>query len=82
MDLGNQLFSFQGRINRAKFWLAVLIYFVANIVVGILGYASGSDAVATLLSSVVGLVIFVSGIFVAIKRLHDRDKSGWWLLLF
>src|SRR5207244_10023273 len=49
---------------------------------GILGYASGSDAVATLLSSAVGLVIFVSGIFVAIKRLHDRDKSGWWLLLF
>jgi uncharacterized membrane protein YhaH (DUF805 family) len=82
MDLGNLLVSFQGRINRAKFWLAILIYFVANIVVGILGYASGSDAVATLLSSAVGLVIFVSGIFVAIKRLHDRDKSGWWLLLF
>jgi uncharacterized membrane protein YhaH (DUF805 family) len=82
MDLGNLLFSFQGRINRGKFWLAILIYFVANIVVGILGYASGSDTVATLLSSAVGLVIFVSGIFVAIKRLHDRDKSGWWLLLF
>jgi len=82
MDLGNLLFSFQGRINRAKFWLAILIYFVVNIVVGIVGYASGSDAVATLLSSAVGLVIFVSGIFVAIKRLHDRDKSGWWLLLF
>jgi uncharacterized membrane protein YhaH (DUF805 family) len=26
--------------------------------------------------------VFISGIAVAIKRLHDRDKSGWWLLLF
>jgi uncharacterized membrane protein YhaH (DUF805 family) len=31
---------------------------------------------------VVSLVTLVSSIFVAIKRLHDREKSGWWLLLF
>jgi uncharacterized membrane protein YhaH (DUF805 family) len=82
MDWGNLLFSFQGRINRAKFWLAVLVYIVASIVTGIIGFASGSDALAMLLNSIVSLVTFVSGIFVAIKRLHDRDKSGWWLLLF
>src|ERR1700751_3814843 len=82
MDLGKLLFSVQGRINRGKFWLAILIYFVVNIVVGIIGYASGSNALSTLLGSIVGLVIFVSGIFVAIKRLHDRNRTGWWLLLF
>jgi len=82
MDWGNLLFSFQGRINRAKFWLAVLVYILASIVAGIIGFASGSDALAMLLNSIVSLVSFVSGIFVAIKRLHDRDKSGWWLLLF
>src|SRR5215216_3405315 len=78
MDWGNLLFSFQGRINRAKFWLAVLVYILASIVAGIIGFASGSDALAMLLNSIVSLVSFVSGIFVAIKRLHDRDKSGWW----
>jgi uncharacterized membrane protein YhaH (DUF805 family) len=82
MDWGNLLFGFQGRINRAKFWLAVLVYVVAAILAQIIGFASGSEAVTTLLSSVVGLANFVSGIFVGIKRLHDRDKSGWWLLLF
>jgi uncharacterized membrane protein YhaH (DUF805 family) len=81
MDWTNLLFSYQGRINRAKFWLAVLVFFAAGIVAQIVGLAM-SDALGQLLINVVSLVCFVSGIFVAIKRLHDRDKSGWWLLLF
>jgi len=82
MNLGNLLFSFEGRINRAKFWLAVLIFVVASIVAGVIAFVSPSEALGTLINAVVSLVTFVSGIFVAIKRLHDRDKSGWWLLLF
>jgi uncharacterized membrane protein YhaH (DUF805 family) len=31
---------------------------------------------------IVYIPLIVSGVFVGIKRLHDRDKSGWWLLLF
>jgi uncharacterized membrane protein YhaH (DUF805 family) len=81
MDWTNLLFSYQGRINRAKFWLAVLVFFVAGIVAQIVGM-SASGALGELLINVVGLVCFVSGIFVCIKRLHDRDKSGWLLLLF
>jgi uncharacterized membrane protein YhaH (DUF805 family) len=82
MDWGNLLFNYQGRINRAKFWLAVLIYVVASVIAGAIAFASGSEALGTLIHAVVSLVAFVSGIFVAIKRLHDRDKSGWWLVLF
>jgi uncharacterized membrane protein YhaH (DUF805 family) len=82
MDLGNLLFSFRGRINRAKYWLAILIFILVSILAGIIGFVSGSEGLATTLSSAVSLVTFVSGILVGIKRLHDRDKSGWWLLLF
>jgi uncharacterized membrane protein YhaH (DUF805 family) len=81
MDLGGLLFNFRGRINRAKFWLAVLIYFIANVVTWLLVGMSSSEAVGTLLINIVGIAVFISGIFVAIKRLHDRNKSGWWLLL-
>jgi uncharacterized membrane protein YhaH (DUF805 family) len=35
-----------------------------------------------LISAVVYIAMIVAGVFVGIKRLHDRDKSGWWLLLF
>jgi uncharacterized membrane protein YhaH (DUF805 family) len=83
-------FSFQGRINRAKYWLAVLIYvagmvFIASVLAeGLnLGWSGGSGGL------VVGLTIFilyfvlvVSGLAVGAKRLHDRGRSGWWLFVF
>jgi len=82
MNWGSLLFSYQGRINRAKYWLAILVYILVTIVAGIIGFASGSDQLATSLNGLVNLATFISGILVGIKRLHDRDKSGWWLLLF
>jgi uncharacterized membrane protein YhaH (DUF805 family) len=78
MNFGTLLFSFQGRLNRAKYWLAVLIYVVASIIGNVLDYAMGF----TVLGFIISLVVLVSSIGVGIRRLHDRDKSGWWLLLF
>jgi uncharacterized membrane protein YhaH (DUF805 family) len=85
MDWGNLLFSYQGRINRAKYWLAVLVcsvayfvaYSVAYFLAQISGFTSAFGALASLLPGVVALVSIV----VAIKRLHDRNRSGWWLLV-
>lgn len=84
MDLKSLLFSFDGRINRAKWWLAVLIYVIAAIVVTIIA------SIVTAIVPIVGIVLFViygivaliSGIAVGVKRLHDRGKSGLWLLVF
>ena len=82
MDFVNIFISFSGRINRAKYWIAVLIFTAINIVLGALGYlGSGSTAVRGI-NTVVGIAMLISGIGVAIKRLHDRNKSGWFVLLF
>jgi len=80
MDITNLLFTFQGRVNRGKFWLTVLIYFIAMLVAVALGLLV--PVIGLILAIVIYVVIAVSGIFVGIKRLHDRDKSGWWLLVF
>jgi uncharacterized membrane protein YhaH (DUF805 family) len=85
IDFVDLLFGFQGRINRAKYWIAVLIYFIAWIVVGGLVWflAFGlSYILGAILFVLLLIVSIVSGIAVGIKRLHDRDKSGWWLLVF
>jgi uncharacterized membrane protein YhaH (DUF805 family) len=82
MDFSSLLFSFQGRINRAKYWLAVLIFFVIGIVLGIVGLIIGHGTIYQVLSFVVDIGLFVCGLAVAAKRLHDHDKSAWWLLLF
>jgi uncharacterized membrane protein YhaH (DUF805 family) len=98
------LFSYQGRINRAKYWTAVLIYFGINLVVAALGFIMLGDGILALaddsaddgiimglmskgigfflIALVVYIPMIVSGVFVGIKRLHDRDKTGWWLLVF
>ena len=87
------LFSFQGRVNRAKFWLVHLAMWVVIAVVfgAILGGAvMSSDPSAALASvGVVGglvlLVVYVLmlwiGLAIAAKRWHDRNKSAWWILI-
>ena len=49
-----------------------------DMIVGLLSRGIGF----TLIVLVVYIPMVVSGFMVGIKRLHDRDKSGWWLLVF
>lgn len=80
MDITNLLFTFQGRVNRGKYWLAVLIYVIAMAIA--VALALTVPVIGWFLAIIIYVVAAVSGVFVGIKRLHDRDKSGWWLLLF
>jgi uncharacterized membrane protein YhaH (DUF805 family) len=82
MDVGSLFFSFRGRINRAKYWLAILVYIIINVIVSVLGLAIGHGVAMQGLSAIVGIALFISGLAVGAKRLHDRNKSAWWLLLF
>jgi uncharacterized membrane protein YhaH (DUF805 family) len=77
--------SAQGRVNRKQFWLwLVLPCTVISVVLVLLDLALGTydakDGVG-LLSSIFSLVVIVPAILVYIKRWHDRDKSGWWMLI-
>jgi uncharacterized membrane protein YhaH (DUF805 family) len=83
-------FGFEGRINRAKFWLATLIYALVDIVVKAaksaaswLGAAHGFNHPVVIQTLCFGfeLALWLSCLAVFAKRLHDRDKSGWWLLV-
>jgi uncharacterized membrane protein YhaH (DUF805 family) len=82
MDWGHLLFKFSGRTNRAKFWLAALVYFAINVVLAVIGYATDQSAAFQAVNGMIGIVIFISGLAVGVKRLHDRNKSGWYLLVF
>lgn len=83
MPISQLLFSFNGRINRAKWWLtglAILVVMVALVALGFLA-ASMLGALAIVLL-VLYLPLLWVGLALAAKRLHDRDKSAWWLLVF
>jgi len=70
--------KFDGRAGRAEFWWFVLANFVVYIALAILTQISG---IFLILYVVYGLALIVPSIAVAIRRLHDTDKSGWMLLL-
>ncbi len=84
MTISQMLFSFTGRINRAKYWLIGLCIIVAvTVAVMVLAMAGlfGGPAFWVILIALYIPVIWASWA-VGAKRLHDRNKSGWWLLLF
>jgi uncharacterized membrane protein YhaH (DUF805 family) len=74
------LFSFQGRISRKPYWLAVAVFIAVQIVASLLDLILSGSANG-ILSMVASLVVLVASIAVSVKRWHDRDKSGWWYLI-
>lgn len=88
----NLLFSFEGRVNRAKFWLVNLGVVVAEIIlISIAGggavmsgdptAAVGSMGAMGLIVSVLFIPLIWVALAIAVKRWHDRNKSGWWILI-
>lgn len=82
IDFGSLLFRFQGRINRAKYWIAIITYISAVIALTGMGFFFRFHTIYFVVAGIVTIALVISSIAVHIKRLHDRDKSGWWLLLF
>ena len=76
MTLSQILFSFKGRINRAKYWTVHLLMVIFSVVLFFICSAINHTAVGVLL-----LLYFVFftwiGLAVNVKRWHDLDKSGW-----
>lgn len=74
------LFGFRGRINRAKYWLTFVIYFIALFVLYVLFslfFSFPTDLLGLLLIFAVPVIsIIISSIAVAIKRLHAIRAAG------
>lgn len=69
---------FTGRSDRAEFWW----YFLAGVIIGIVfNILIVISNVFYVLYIIYGLAVLIPGLAVAIRRLHDTDKSGWWLLI-
>ncbi len=71
--------SFGGRAPRSEFWFYVLFQFLALIVAAIIDAVLGTQMIVYL---IVGLGLLLPSISVAVRRLHDTNRSGWWYWLF
>ena len=64
---------FEGRARRKEYWMFALFNFIISAVLAMLSFGT--------LEAIYGLAVFVPSMAVSVRRLHDVNRSGWWLLI-
>ncbi len=88
--------EFSGRSRRKEYWMFVLGYLLVFTILGAIfgvmgaftsgmadlqaGSMNGALMFALILMGIIGLAVLIPSIAVQVRRLHDRNMSGWWLL--
>jgi len=73
-----------GRARRKEYWFFVLFYIIIVFVLGFIDSMTGifsNQYGVGLLSGIFGLAMIIPSITVAVRRLHDTDRTGWWILI-
>jgi uncharacterized membrane protein YhaH (DUF805 family) len=69
--------TFGGRSSRSAYWWWILFYVLVAIGASILDAAVGTGVIMIL----IWLGFFLPNLAVLVRRLHDTDRSGWWVLI-
>jgi uncharacterized membrane protein YhaH (DUF805 family) len=69
--------GFSGRAPRSEYWYWILFYVIVLVVAIVIDKILGFPIV----QAIVSLGLLLPSLAVAIRRLHDLDRSGWWMLL-
>ena len=69
--------DFQGRATRKEFWSFVAFFYVASIVAGVINGLTGTD----LIGEIAIAALFLPYLAVAVRRMNDVGKRGWFILI-
>jgi uncharacterized membrane protein YhaH (DUF805 family) len=96
-DWQKTYFGFQGRYNRARYWLHSVMAFVVAFILELFAVYMfpipdqlimifHSETVQKAIMGIISVAPAVTFVYIStaisVKRLHDRDKSGWWALFY
>jgi uncharacterized membrane protein YhaH (DUF805 family) len=76
--------DFSGRAQRSEYWYFFLFYLLIYIALAIVDSLMGSLDENTgigILTGIFTLAMLIPSISVGVRRLHDTDRSGWWMLI-
>ena len=68
---------FSARSQRKEYWMFILVHFIILV---LLNLGAGSDVGVALLG-IYSLATLIPVLAVNVRRLHDTDRSGWWLFI-
>jgi uncharacterized membrane protein YhaH (DUF805 family) len=73
-----------GRARRKEYWMFFLVNIIIGFAVGFIfariGRATGHPVIAQL-GDLYALAVLILGVAVGVRRMHDVDRSGWWLVV-
>ncbi len=70
--------QFSGRARRKEYWMFFLFNMIVACVVLVIDSVIGTNGI---LYAIYVLAVFIPGLAVSVRRLHDTDRSGWWFLV-
>ena len=76
--------QFDGRSRRKEYWMFVLFNFIIALVLGIIDGVLGlriGEGGNGILSTIYSLAVFIPSLAVTVRRLHDTNRTGWWILI-
>jgi uncharacterized membrane protein YhaH (DUF805 family) len=71
-------FDFNGRAHRAEFWWYVLVVIIVSVILNVI---DGIIHTGGILGGLWSLAMLLPNLGVAVRRLHDINRSGWWILI-
>lgn len=88
-SLKDNYFSFTGRAPRAEYWYLQLVFIFVNVAFSSIIFAFGISGASPnkiggalfILMAMASLYFIMPTISVSVRRLHDLNRSGWWLLV-
>jgi uncharacterized membrane protein YhaH (DUF805 family)/DnaJ-domain-containing protein 1 len=70
-------FSFKGRIGRKEYWIGYVLLIIGFVISGAMMDSYDTEGLGIILT----FALIWPGLAISVKRWHDRDKSGWWVLI-
>src|SRR5688572_1621716 len=71
---------FNGRARRSEFWWFALLTGILGLLLDAVDSATGSEV--GLIGGIYNLALVIPSLSVTVRRLHDINRSGWWLMIF
>jgi uncharacterized membrane protein YhaH (DUF805 family) len=78
LDVLRKYAVFSGRARRMEYWMFVLFNLIIALVLGAIDGLLGIQGV---LGGLYSLAVLIPSLAVAVRRLHDTNRSGWWILI-
>ena len=75
---------FEGRAHRSEYWFYFLFHVIISTIFAVIDIAADNfdeERGTGLLGTIYALAVFLPSLAVTARRLHDSDRSGWWILI-